>query len=42
MTPASARIECVTKATPGVGSGPVKITSPPCEQTPDEKAISSI
>jgi hypothetical protein len=41
-TPASARIDSVMKAIPGVGSGPVSITSTPMEQMPEAIACSSM
>ncbi|EKD34854.1 MAG: hypothetical protein ACD_75C02162G0004 [uncultured bacterium] len=41
-TPASARIEVVMKAIPGVGRGPTSRTSTPIEQIPAAKAFSSI
>ena len=41
-TPASARIDSVMKAMPGVGSGPMSITSTPMEQMPEAMACSSM
>ncbi len=41
-TPASARIEWVMKAMPGVGSGPHSSTSTPMEQMPEAMACSSM
>ena len=40
-TPASARIDAVTNAMPGVGSGPVIHTSPPIDTMPDASAVSN-
>src|SRR6266702_2240958 len=40
-TPASARIDSVMKAMPGVGRGPHSITSTPIEQMPEAMACSS-
>ena len=41
-TPASARIDWVMKAIPGVGSGPQRSTSTPMEQMPAAMAVSSM
>ena len=41
-TPASARIDSVRNAMPGVGSGPHSITSTPIEQMPEAIACSSM
>jgi hypothetical protein len=41
-TPASARRDRVIKAIPGVGSGPTSSTSPPMEQMPEVRALSSM
>ena len=41
-TPASARIDQVMKAMPGVGSGPTSITSAPAETIPAWSALSSM
>ena len=41
-TPASARIDEVMYAIPGVGSGPTSITSTPIEQMPAASACSSM
>ena len=40
-TPASARIDDVMKAMPGVGSGPHSMTSAPIEQIPAASAVSN-
>ena len=41
-TPASARIDEVMKAMPGVGSGPHSITFAPIEQMPEAIACSNM
>ena len=41
-TPASARIDQVMNAMPGVGSGPTSITSAPAETMPACSALSSM
>jgi hypothetical protein len=41
-TPASARIDQVMKAMPGVGSGPTIMTSAPAETMPAWSALSSM
>ena len=41
-TPASARMEVVMKAMPGVGSGPTSWTLTPMEQMPAASAFSSM
>ena len=41
-TPASARIEDVMKAMPGVGSGPTSSTSAPADTMPASSALSSM
>jgi len=41
-TPASARIDEVMNAMPGVGSGPQSITSAPIEHTPAAMACSNM
>ena len=41
-TPASARIEWVRNAIPGVGIGPTSRTSPPIAQIPADSAVSNM